>query len=178
MDPHTVRSRPAYALISMALACALGVWPAAARAQTSPALPALASAIIPGLGQAINGDYGEATAHFGVYALSLSAGLYYQRKPDFLSDDMRYDDANNREFITQPTFAPISPCASPPIPRSIPPSPPTATRERATAAATGLRRRRNPSPISRSRRSPGNSCRARRPSSRSPSRPWRRRARA
>ena len=104
MDPHTVRSRPAYALISMALACALGVWPAAARAQTSPALPALASAIIPGLGQAINGDYGEATAHFGVYALSLSAGLYYQRKPDFLSDDMRYDDANNREFINQTTL--------------------------------------------------------------------------
>src|SRR6266576_403997 len=49
MDAHTVRSRPAYALMSMALACALGVLPAAARAQTSPALPARASARRPTL---------------------------------------------------------------------------------------------------------------------------------
>jgi hypothetical protein len=98
---NTVRSRP-YALISMALACAL-VSPAA-RGQTSPAVPAIASVLIPGLGQAINGDYGEAAAHFSVFAASLSAGLYYQRKPDFLTDDLRYDDANNREFINQTTL--------------------------------------------------------------------------
>src|SRR5258705_238422 len=101
---NTVRARPASALIALALACTLGVWPAAGRGQASPAVPAIASAIIPGLGQAINRDYGEAAAHFSVFAVSLSAGLYYERKPDFLNDDVRYDDANNREFINQTTL--------------------------------------------------------------------------
>ncbi|HUL92251.1 MAG TPA: CPBP family glutamic-type intramembrane protease [Burkholderiales bacterium] len=93
-----------YALISMAIACVLGLCPAAARAQPSPALAGIASAIVPGLGQASNGDYAEAAAHFGIFALSLSTGLYYERKPDFLSDDVRYDDANNRESINQTTL--------------------------------------------------------------------------
>jgi hypothetical protein len=104
VDPHTVRAGPACALICVALASTLGVCSATVRAQISPAVPAIASAIIPGVGQAINGDYGEAGAHFGIFALSLSAGLYYQRKPDFLSDEVRYDSANDREFINQTTL--------------------------------------------------------------------------
>ena len=92
------------ALISAAIACALGIGPATALAQTSPSLAGLASAIIPGLGQASNGDYETAAAHFGIFAASLSAGLYYERKPDFLSDGARYDDAGNREFINQTTL--------------------------------------------------------------------------
>ncbi len=85
-------------------ACALGVCPAAALAQPSPTLAAVASAIIPGLGQASSGNYEEAAAHFGIFAASLAAALYYQHKPDFLSDDLRYDDAGNREFINQTTL--------------------------------------------------------------------------
>lgn len=88
----------------MALACALGVCPAAALAQPSPTLAAVASAIVPGLGQASSGNYEEAAAHFGIFAASLAAALYYQHKPDFLSDELRYDDAGNREFINQTTL--------------------------------------------------------------------------
>jgi len=95
---------PANALICAVVACTLVVCPAAARAQTAPSVAALASLIIPGLGQASNGDYEAAAAHFGVFAVSLSTALHYQDKPDFLSDDVRYDDANNREFINQTTL--------------------------------------------------------------------------
>ena len=87
----------------MVIACALGVLPAAALAQPSPTLSAFASAIVPGLGQASQGDYEAAAAHFGVFAASLSTALYYQNKPDLLSDDVRYDDGN-REFINQTTL--------------------------------------------------------------------------
>src|SRR5262245_37757596 len=87
----------------MIIASALGVLPALALGQSSPTVSGLVSAIVPGLGQAIEGDYGTAAAHFGIFAASLSAGLYYERKPDFLSDDVRYDDGN-REFINQSTL--------------------------------------------------------------------------
>lgn len=85
-----------------AIAYALGIWPAAAVAQPSPTLVGIASAIVPGVGQAALGEYGPAAAHFGVFAASLSAGLYYERKPDFLSDDQRY--SSNSEFINQTTL--------------------------------------------------------------------------
>jgi hypothetical protein len=104
MSSEGARAWPACALASMAIACALGICPAAARAQSSPSLDALASLIIPGLGQAIDGNYQEAAAHFGVFAVSLSTALHYQDKSDFLGDDVRYDDANNREFINQTTL--------------------------------------------------------------------------
>jgi len=104
MSPVVARVWPANTLISMAIACTLGVCPAAARAQTSPSVAALASLIVPGLGQASNGSYEEAAAHFGIFAVSLSTALHYQDKPDFLSDDVRYDDAGNREFINQTTL--------------------------------------------------------------------------
>jgi len=103
MSPEGGGAWPACALISIAIACALGVCPAAARAQTSPTLAAFASAIIPGLGQASNGNYEEAAAHFGIFALSLSSALYYEHKPDFLSDDARYQEGN-REYINQTTL--------------------------------------------------------------------------
>jgi len=89
--------------IRIAIAFALGACSAVVLAQPSPALSAVASAIVPGLGQASQGDYGTAAAHFGVFAASLSGALYYQHKPDLLSDDVRYDDGN-REFINQTTL--------------------------------------------------------------------------
>jgi hypothetical protein len=104
MSPEDARAWPAYALISTAIACTLGACPAAVQAQTSPTLAAIASVIIPGLGQASNGNYEEGAAHFGIFALSLSSALHYQHKPDYLSDDARYDDAGNREYINQTTL--------------------------------------------------------------------------
>jgi hypothetical protein len=92
------------ALISVAIACALGIRPAAALAQLSPTLAGFASAIVPGLGQASDGDYETAAAHFGVFAVSLSTALYYEHKQDFLTDAERYDEAGNREFINQTTL--------------------------------------------------------------------------
>lgn len=48
------------------------------------------------------GDYGAAAAHFGTFAASLSASLYYRHKPDFLSDEARY--SSNSEIINQTTL--------------------------------------------------------------------------
>lgn len=90
------------ALASAAAACALGSWPPAAAAEPSPTVAALASAIVPGLGQAALGDYGTAALHFGTFAASFSAALYYERKPDFLSDEARY--SSNSEVINQTTL--------------------------------------------------------------------------
>jgi hypothetical protein len=89
--------------ISLAIAFSLGLWPAVALAEPSPTLAAVASAIIPGLGQAAQGDYETAAAHFGVFAASLSTGLYSQHKPDFLQDSVRYADSD-REIINQTTL--------------------------------------------------------------------------
>ena len=84
------------------ITCALGLWPLAGAAQPSPTLAGVESALVPGLGQAMMGDYGAAAAHFGVFAASLSAGLYYEHKADFLSDDQRY--SSNSEVINQTTL--------------------------------------------------------------------------
>jgi hypothetical protein len=65
-------------------------------------MAAAASAIIPGLGQATQGDYPAAVEHFGIFAASLYAASYYQRKPDFLSDDDRYQ--HEREIVNQTTL--------------------------------------------------------------------------
>jgi len=90
-----------------ALLCtlALGVCPAAAIAQASPAPvgAAFASLAVPGLGQVLYRDYTTAAEHFGIFAVSLGAGLHYQHKPDFLSDDDRYSQSD-REFINQTTL--------------------------------------------------------------------------
>src|SRR5947207_689423 len=74
----------------------------AAFAEPSPTIAAAASAIIPGLGQATQGDYTAAAEHFSVFALSLAAAAHYQSKPDFLQDDDRYQ--HEREIINQTTL--------------------------------------------------------------------------
>jgi hypothetical protein len=86
-----------------AIVFALGIWPAVALAELSPTMAAVASAILPGLGQASQGDYETAAAHFGIFAASLATGLYYERKPDFLKDSVRYADPD-REVINQTTL--------------------------------------------------------------------------
>src|SRR3989344_6514681 len=44
-----------------------------------PWLKGVASAVVPGAGQAANGDYGEAVLHFGVFAVSVYGAIRYIR---------------------------------------------------------------------------------------------------
>lgn len=69
-----------------------------------PWLKGVASAIVPGAGQAANGDYGEAAIHFGVFAVSIYGALRYQDRGDYLDSDNRYDEDNHREFINKTTL--------------------------------------------------------------------------
>jgi len=69
-----------------------------------PLFKGLASAILPGTGQASNGDYGEATLHFGVFAVSVYGAIRYKNKSDYLDSDQRYDEDNNREYINKTTL--------------------------------------------------------------------------
>ena len=76
-----------------------------ARADPSePWLKGVASAVVPGVGQASNGDYGEAALHFGVFAVSVYGALHYMDKGDYLDADQRYDEDNHREFINKTTL--------------------------------------------------------------------------
>jgi hypothetical protein len=78
---------------------------AAARADTAePWLKGVASAIVPGAGQAANGDYGDAALHFGVFAVSVYGAIRYKDKSDYLDADQRYDEDNHREFINKTTL--------------------------------------------------------------------------
>jgi hypothetical protein len=94
--------RAADAFAAAALACALDLCPAA-HAEPSPAIAGLTSALIPGLGQALQKDYDTAALHFGVFAASLGTAYHYENKPDFIKDDVRYKDPD-RETINQTTL--------------------------------------------------------------------------
>lgn len=89
-------------LLLCAALASLSAIGAPARAEPSPSVAAAASVIIPGLGQATQGDYATAAEHFGVFALSLAAGAHYQGKADFLADEERYQ--HEREIINQTTL--------------------------------------------------------------------------
>ncbi|MBI3545144.1 MAG: CPBP family intramembrane metalloprotease [Gammaproteobacteria bacterium] len=71
---------------------------------SAPWFRGVASAVIPGAGQAGNGDYPEAAMHFGIFAVSVYGALHYQNQSDYLDADERYDEDNNREFINKTTL--------------------------------------------------------------------------
>jgi uncharacterized protein len=95
--------RQADTLLAATIACALGIGPAVALAEPSPTVAALSSVLVPGLGQALYRNYDVAAAHFGVFAASLATAYHYENKPDFLSNDVRYQDPD-REVINQTTL--------------------------------------------------------------------------
>lgn len=64
----------------------------------------MASAILPGSGQAMAGDYGEGLAHFGVFGVSLYGALRQRDRDDFLDEDARYDEDEDREVINKTTL--------------------------------------------------------------------------
>lgn len=85
------------------IACfALGV--GAARAEPTPFWTGFASALLPGAGQALNGDYDQAALHFGIFTASLHGALRYRDRDDFLDADARYDETNERERINKTTL--------------------------------------------------------------------------
>ena len=88
-------------LAAAALAWALG--PGAALAEPPPAVAAISSVLLPGLGQALQRDWWTAGAHFGIFAASLGTAFYYEDKPDFLKDDVRYKD-DDFEVINKTTL--------------------------------------------------------------------------
>jgi uncharacterized protein len=96
-------SRNIKALAAPFLASALGLCADAALAELSPPMAAVSSVLLPGLGQALSGDYGTAAAHFGIFAASLATAFHYEDKADFLKDDARYPDSD-REFVNQTTL--------------------------------------------------------------------------
>lgn len=71
---------------------------------TSNTITGVASLVIPGAGQAANGDYDTAAAHFGIFAVSVYGALRYQKQSDYLDENKRYDEANEREFINRTTL--------------------------------------------------------------------------
>lgn len=77
-------------------------FPACVHADPSPTIAAAASAILPGLGQAAQGDYTSGAEHFSLFAIALGAGIHYQNQPDFLKDEERYQ--HEREIINQTTL--------------------------------------------------------------------------
>jgi hypothetical protein len=87
-----------------ACACLLLAYAGGTPAETTPTFAGLASLVVPGAGQAANGDYEAAAAHFGVFAVSVYALFHYQSRPDYLDEAHRYDDVGNREFINRTTL--------------------------------------------------------------------------
>lgn len=91
-------------VVPLACACLLLGCAETTRAEPTPTLTGLASLVIPGAGQVINGDGEAAAVHFGVFALSVYGMYYYQSRPDYLDEGERYDEAGNREFINRTTL--------------------------------------------------------------------------
>lgn len=88
---------------ALVVACIL-LATSSARAEPAPFWKGMASAIVPGSGQVLSGDYGEAAVHFGVFSVSLYSALRYRDKDDFLDEDARYDEDNDREIINKTTL--------------------------------------------------------------------------
>lgn len=97
-------SHPPSSLVCGLLAALLGVLVSPC-AWAAPAwLAGTGSLIIPGTGQAMNGDYGTGAAHLGVFALSVYAAADYSGKDDYLDADERYDEDAQREYINATTL--------------------------------------------------------------------------
>jgi hypothetical protein len=99
-----LRQRIKHRAVHALLALALGFGTVGPANAAEPVIAGIASLLIPGVGQASNGDYGEAAAHFGVFAVSVYGMVYYGGKDDFLDTDERFDEANDRELINRTTL--------------------------------------------------------------------------
>jgi hypothetical protein len=83
---------------------ALGFGAAGPAQAANPVLAGLASLFVPGAGQWMNGDEAEAAGHFGIFAVSVYGAVYYSDKDDFLDEEARLDEDNEREIINGTTL--------------------------------------------------------------------------
>lgn len=91
-------------LAALLLAAVLGVTlPATARA-ADPELAAAASLLIPGAGQAANGDWGAGAVHLGLYTVLASRYTDLSDDPGYIEPEDREDDATNTIRINETTF--------------------------------------------------------------------------
>ena len=70
----------------------------------SPGWAATASLLLPGVGQALNGDYPEAAAHFATYMALTNNYFIREEKPEFLLPEDRIDDENKVIYTNRTTF--------------------------------------------------------------------------
>lgn len=98
------RERIKSPLLRVLLATVLAIGAFGPAHAADPPLAGLKSLLIPGAGQLSNGDRAEAAAHFGVFVVSAAAAIHYRRQDDFLTENVRYDDANNRELVNRTTL--------------------------------------------------------------------------
>ncbi|MBI3994229.1 MAG: hypothetical protein HY342_13225, partial [Candidatus Lambdaproteobacteria bacterium] len=92
--------------LTATLAALLGLCAAAGPARAvQPELVAAGSLLVPGLGQAINGDYAAGAAHLGL-ALVLSHQLtVLSRRDDYLEQDARIDTHERLIHVNRTTVA-------------------------------------------------------------------------
>lgn len=67
-------------------------------------LPGVGSLLVPGLGQAANGDYAAGALHLGVFAAAAYGAAHYSAQDDFLEADERYDEDDYREYVNATTL--------------------------------------------------------------------------
>ena len=65
---------------------------------TSNTIAGVASLVVPGAGQATNGDYDTAAAHFGIFAVSVYGALRYQKKSDYVEHTSFILTSGNRGY--------------------------------------------------------------------------------
>jgi hypothetical protein len=95
-----VRWAALLALGPLALACG----PHGARAQTAaPEWAAFGSLLLPGVGQALNGDYAEGAAQAGLYLVLVNQYRQHIDRPDYIPFDLREDESNDTIRINRTT---------------------------------------------------------------------------
>ena len=88
----------------LAVAAGLALPAQSGAAEVHPSLAAAASLLIPGAGQAINGDFGEGAVHLGLELLLVNRYLTILDDDRYLTFDEREDEANHFIDINRTTF--------------------------------------------------------------------------
>jgi CAAX protease family protein len=86
-----------------ALLAWLLVWGAPPARAGTPELAAAASVLLPGTGQAINGDYAEGAAYAGLYLVLLNQFRQTLNRPDYIPISQREDDVTHTIRINRST---------------------------------------------------------------------------
>ena len=100
----TAGNRPGRLWAGLALAAWLALPAHSGAAEVHASLAAAASLLIPGAGQAINGDLGEGAVHFSLELLLINRYLALVDDDRYLEFDEREDEANHFIDVNRTTF--------------------------------------------------------------------------